>query len=142
MIKAKWKYSADVISENSDNPRRLWNSINNILHRIPPPALPEFTSVKSHCDHFSSRQLFPRCPDIESTWVDIACWLTVYFIKCGRSARLGFDVGPASLTLDQHRACGVLVPRVCRVGIHAYLVYCCASRIVSIFLCYSALLPT
>ena len=27
--------------------------INNILRRIPPPALPEFTSVKSFCDHFS-----------------------------------------------------------------------------------------
>ena len=51
MTKAKSKYLADVISENSDNP--LWNSINNILHRIPHPALPEFTSVKSLCDHFS-----------------------------------------------------------------------------------------
>ena len=49
MTKAKSKYLADVISENSDNP--LWNSINNILYRIPPPALPEFTSVKSLCDH-------------------------------------------------------------------------------------------
>ena len=53
MTKAKSKYLADVISENSDNPRRLWNSINNILHRIPPPALPEFTSARSLCDHFS-----------------------------------------------------------------------------------------
>ena len=53
MTKAKSKYLADVIAENSDNPRRLWNSINNILHRIPPPALPEFTSVKSLWDHFS-----------------------------------------------------------------------------------------
>ena len=53
MTKAKSKYLADVIAENSDNPRRLWNSINNILHRIPPPAMPEFTSVKSLCDHFS-----------------------------------------------------------------------------------------
>ena len=53
MTKAKSKYLADVISENSDNPRRLWSSINSILHRIPPPALPEFTSVKSLCDHFS-----------------------------------------------------------------------------------------
>ena len=34
-------------------PVAFWNSINNILHRIPPPALPEFTSVKSLCDHFS-----------------------------------------------------------------------------------------
>ena len=53
MTKAKSKYLADVIAENSDNPRRLCNSINNILDRIPPPALPEFTSVKSLCDHFS-----------------------------------------------------------------------------------------
>ena len=36
-------------SENSDKPRRLWNSIHNILHRIPPTALP----VKSLCDNFS-----------------------------------------------------------------------------------------
>ena len=53
MTKAKSKYLADVISEKSDNPRRLWNSKNNILHRIPPPALPVFISVKSLCDHFS-----------------------------------------------------------------------------------------
>ena len=26
--------------------------INNILRRIPPPALPEFTAVKSLCDNF------------------------------------------------------------------------------------------
>ena len=53
MTKAKSKYLADVIAENSDNPRRLWNSINTILHRIPLPALTEFTSVKSLCDYFS-----------------------------------------------------------------------------------------
>ena len=53
MTKAKSKYLADVIAENSDNPRRLWNSKNNILHIIYPPALLEFTSVKSICDHFS-----------------------------------------------------------------------------------------
>ena len=45
MTKAKSKYSADVISENSDKSRRLWNPINNILHIIPPPALPEFTVI-------------------------------------------------------------------------------------------------
>ena len=31
MTKAKSKYLADVIAENSDNPRRLWSSISNIL---------------------------------------------------------------------------------------------------------------
>ena len=34
MANAKSKYSADASSENSDNPRRLWNSINKILQKI------------------------------------------------------------------------------------------------------------
>ena len=62
-------YLADVISENSDNPRRLWNSINNILHRIPPPALPEFTSVKSLYDHFS-RYFVDKIETIRSKFPD------------------------------------------------------------------------
>ena len=57
------------ILENSDNPRRLWNSINNILHRIPPPALPEFTSVKSLCDHFS-RYFVDKIETIRSKYPD------------------------------------------------------------------------
>ena len=69
MTKAKSKYLADVIAENSDNPRRLWNSINNILHRIPPPALPEFTSVKSLCDHFS-RYFVDKIETIHSKFPD------------------------------------------------------------------------
>ena len=69
ITQAKSKYLADVIAENSDNLRRLWNSINYILHRIPPPALPEFTSVKSLCDHFSRyfvgkiETIRSKCPD-------------------------------------------------------------------------------
>ena len=69
MTKAKSKYLADVISENSDNPRRLWNSINNILHRIPPPALLEFSSVKSLCDHFS-RYFVDKIETIRSKFPD------------------------------------------------------------------------
>ena len=40
---AKSKYLVDVISENSDNVLRLWNSINNIMHSITPPALLELS---------------------------------------------------------------------------------------------------
>ena len=69
MTKAKSKYLADVIAENSDNPRRLLNSINNILHRISPPALPEFTSVKSLCDHFS-RYFVDKIETIRSKFPD------------------------------------------------------------------------
>ena len=70
MTKIKSKYLADVIADNSDNPRRLWNLINNILHRIPPPALPEFTSVKSLCDHFSSRYFVDKIETIRSKFPD------------------------------------------------------------------------
>ena len=70
MTKAKSKYLSDVISENSDNPRRLWNSINNILHRIPPPALPEFTSVKSLCDHFSRYFVGDKIETVRSKFPD------------------------------------------------------------------------
>ena len=69
MTKAKSKYLADVIAENSDNPRRLWNSINIILHSMPPPALPEFTSVKSLCDHFS-RYFVDKIETIRSKFPD------------------------------------------------------------------------
>ena len=69
MAKAKSKYLADVISENSASPRCLWNSINNILHRIPPPALPEFTSVKSLCDHFS-KYFVDKIENIRSKFPD------------------------------------------------------------------------
>ena len=69
MTKAKATYLADVNSENSDNPRRLWNSINDILHRIPPPALPEFTSARSLCDHFS-RYFVDKIVTIRSKFSD------------------------------------------------------------------------
>ena len=69
MTKAKSKYSADIISENSANPRRLWNLINNILYRIPPPALPQFTSVKSLCDHFS-KYFVDKIETIHSKFLD------------------------------------------------------------------------
>ena len=69
MTKAKSKYLADTIAENSNDPRRPWNSINIILHRIPPPALPEFTSVKSLCDHFS-RYFVNKIENIRSKFPD------------------------------------------------------------------------
>ena len=69
MTKAKSKYLADVISENWDIPCSLLNSINNILDSIPPPALPEFTSVKSLCDHFS-KHFVDKIETIFSTFLD------------------------------------------------------------------------
>ena len=53
MTEAKSQYFSNLIDENSDNPRRLWDTINNILHRTPASALPESNNVKSLCDHFA-----------------------------------------------------------------------------------------
>ena len=43
----------NLIDENPENPRRLWDTINNILHRTPAAALPESNDVKSLCEHFA-----------------------------------------------------------------------------------------
>ena len=53
MTEAKSQYFSNLIDENSENPRRLWNTINNILHRTPAAALPESNNVKSLCEHFA-----------------------------------------------------------------------------------------
>ena len=69
MAKAKSDYFTDMVINKSDNPRQLWNCINNILHRRPTPSLPDHVSIKSLCDSFSShfknkisiiRSAFPR----------------------------------------------------------------------------------
>ena len=39
--------------KNGQSAQTICNSINNILNRIPTPALPEYTSVKLLYDHFS-----------------------------------------------------------------------------------------
>ena len=52
-LEAKSQYFSNFINENSENPRRLWDTINNILHRTPAAALPESNDVKSLCEHFA-----------------------------------------------------------------------------------------
>ena len=47
MTEVKSQYFSNLIDENSENPRRLWDTINNILHRTPAAALPESNNVKS-----------------------------------------------------------------------------------------------
>ena len=53
MTEAKSQYFSNLIDENSENTRRLWDTINNILHRTPAAALPESNNVKSLCEHFA-----------------------------------------------------------------------------------------
>ena len=40
MEKAKANFYANIIFENSEDPKKLSKSINNILHRFPAPSLP------------------------------------------------------------------------------------------------------
>ena len=53
MTEGKSQYFSNLLDENSENPRRLWDSINNILHRTPAATLPESNNVKSLCEHFA-----------------------------------------------------------------------------------------
>ena len=53
MTEAKSQYFSNLIDENSENPRRLWDTINKILHRTPAAALPESNNVKFLCEHFA-----------------------------------------------------------------------------------------
>ena len=54
MAKAKSEYYTNMVSNNSESPRQLWNCIHQILHRRPAPSLPNHVSIKSLCDSFSS----------------------------------------------------------------------------------------
>ena len=54
MEKAKANFYANIILENSEDPKKLWKSINNILHRFPAPSLPANLSLKTICEKFSN----------------------------------------------------------------------------------------
>ena len=43
MSKAKSDYYTSLLSNNSDNPRQMWNSVNKILHREKSKPLPDHT---------------------------------------------------------------------------------------------------
>ena len=54
MEKAKANFYANIILENSEDQKKPWKSINNILHRFPAPSLPENISLKTICEKFSN----------------------------------------------------------------------------------------
>ena len=53
MNKAKSDFYRNMISNNSDNPRQLWNCINRTLHRKASVSLPAHDSTNSLCNSFS-----------------------------------------------------------------------------------------
>ena len=54
MEKAKANFYANIILENSEDPKKLWKSINNSLHRFSAPSLPANLSLKTICEKFSN----------------------------------------------------------------------------------------
>ena len=49
---AKTKYYSDMVRENEDNPKALWNSIKKVLHRSPKMVLPDYTTMNSLVNTF------------------------------------------------------------------------------------------
>ena len=53
MSKSKSDYYTSLLSNNSDNPRQMWNSVNKFLHRDKSKPLPDHTSLDTLCSSFS-----------------------------------------------------------------------------------------
>ena len=49
---AKTKYYSDMVRENEDNPKALWNSIKKVLYRSPKLVLPDYTTMNSLINTF------------------------------------------------------------------------------------------
>ena len=49
---AKTKHYSDMVRENEDNPKTLWNSIKKVLHRSPKMVLPDYTTMNSLVNTF------------------------------------------------------------------------------------------
>jgi len=54
ILAAKKVYHATLVNDNSSNPRKLWQTINNILHRKPSTVTPSASTHTSLADSFSS----------------------------------------------------------------------------------------
>ena len=55
LIKAKHTFHASTVSYSLSNPRKLWQTVNKLLHREPPDAVPDsasFQSVTLFCQLF------------------------------------------------------------------------------------------
>ena len=53
MSKSKSDYYTSLLSNNSANPRQMWNAVNKILHREKSKPLPDHTSLDTLCSYFS-----------------------------------------------------------------------------------------
>ena len=54
IIKAKKLYNSSLISTHINNPKKLWNTINNLLHRTAAPSLPSYSTLDSLSQSFAT----------------------------------------------------------------------------------------
>ena len=64
MSKSKSDYYTSLLSNNSANPRHMWNSVNKILHREKSKPLPDYTSLDTLCRSFSKFSLTRSPPSV------------------------------------------------------------------------------
>ena len=54
IIKAKKLYNSTLLSSNLTNPKKLWNTINKLLHRIAKPSFPSSFNLDSLPQSFAT----------------------------------------------------------------------------------------
>ena len=84
MSKSKSDYYTRLLSNNSDNPRHIWNSVNKILHREKSKPLPGHTSLDTLCNSFSLSSSLTRSPSsalISSPMIIVTTFLNHRMLK-------------------------------------------------------------
>ena len=83
MSKSKSDYYTSLLSNNSANPRHMWNSVNKILHREKSKPLPDYTSLDTLCSSFLSSSLTrsPASALISSKMITVAIFLNHRTLK-------------------------------------------------------------
>ena len=69
MSKSKSDYYTSLLSNNSANPRHMWNSVNTIPHREKSKPLPYYTSLDTLGSSFSSKFFTDKITRIRSNFV-------------------------------------------------------------------------
>ena len=121
------KSKSVLLSNNSDNPRHMWNSVNKILHREKSKQLPHHTSLDTLCSSFSKfftdkitlirsnfdtndhSHDFPEPPNVENTMDQFTPTTTSEFRSIIlKSASCDLDPCPARLL--KHDSDDLIVP--------------------------------
>ena len=72
MTKSKSDYYTSLLSNNSVNPRHMWNSVNKIIHREKSKPQPDYTSLDTLCSSFS-KFFTDKWSQSRLSWTT-ACW--------------------------------------------------------------------